>query len=119
MATCKYVSKYTTSKGKGECCGRKIKSADAEYCWQHKAHVKKSTNNKVNEITEINELSEDDETKVKQQDFIQLVNSPSKPIPIKKPIARKEYKKSMPSFSSYSDSDETESSNDDWSDSSD
>jgi hypothetical protein len=35
--SCQYIYKNTSSKPKGTVCGRRLKSADSNYCWQHKA----------------------------------------------------------------------------------
>jgi hypothetical protein len=38
---CQYIYKNTSFKPKGTVCGRRLKSSDSIYCWQHKSNHQK------------------------------------------------------------------------------
>jgi hypothetical protein len=57
--SCKYIYKNTSSKPKGTVCGRKLKSSDSIYCWQHKDK----------------QISPKSPKKLEKNEFIQLQNT--------------------------------------------
>lgn len=110
--TCNYVFKNNSSKKKGEVCGRRLNRSDCNLCWEHKPKNRKFLKQGIEAETIQSKPIETEiiETKTvkSEPDFIQLQNSSTYKVPIKK---RKKYSSSSSSsYDSSSDSSSLDSS---------